>query len=217
MSRVDAVKVGDVHGKLTITAIWTSPKGRMADCICECGAARENVWMRNLYNGNTYCCKGCGLSAKTASKTIHGHSRGSGESSEYQSWCHLIGRCCNPIDSAYESYGGRGITVFDEWRSSFTAFLQYVGLKPTPSHSIDRWPDKNGNYEPGNVRWATPKEQANNTRTNVVISHNGLTMTASEWARSIDVSSQTIINRLAAGWPVERVVTEPSRNRKIQQ
>jgi hypothetical protein len=75
----------------------------------------------------------------------------------------MISRCTNPKVDRFDSYGGRGITVCDRWRTSFTNFYDDLGPRPSPQHSLDRI-DVNGNYEPGNVRWATPLEQAQNKR-----------------------------------------------------
>jgi hypothetical protein len=77
----------------------------------------------------------------------------------------MIRRCYDPRMHAFERYGGCGITVFQPWRDSFEAFARYMGPRPTVHHSIDRWPDKCGNYEPGNVRWASESEQSRNLRT----------------------------------------------------
>lgn len=83
---------------------------------------------------------------------------------EYNSWSGAKYRCFNPKGNGWKNYGGRGITMCPQWRNNFWAFFAHVGRKPSPTHSIDRYPDMNGHYEPGNVRWATKQEQARNSR-----------------------------------------------------
>lgn len=83
---------------------------------------------------------------------------------EYNAWTLMKDRCLNPRSSNYPGWGGRGIKVHPPWIEDFTVFYLDVGPRPTPTHSLDRWPDMNGNYEPGNVRWATKKEQTDNRR-----------------------------------------------------
>ncbi len=82
---------------------------------------------------------------------------------EYPIWAAIKDRCLNPNNQSYKYYGGRGIKIFIDWENSFESFFNYIGKRPSPKHSIDRI-DVNGNYEPGNVRWATIKQQANNKR-----------------------------------------------------
>jgi len=94
------------------------------------------------------------------SRRTHGMTN----SPEFSSWDHMKGRCLNPNHHAYADYGGRGITVHGPWIKSFESFYEYMGPMPRPGYSIDRWPDNDGNYEPGNVRWATPLEQVRNRR-----------------------------------------------------
>ena len=83
--------------------------------------------------------------------------------SEYTAWCNMRSRCYKKTNKAYGNYGGRGIRVCDKWNKSFVAFYEDMGDKPTPDHSLDRV-DVNGDYEPGNCRWATAEVQANNKR-----------------------------------------------------
>ncbi|HEX7893188.1 MAG TPA: hypothetical protein VF447_03285 [Terriglobales bacterium] len=84
---------------------------------------------------------------------------------EYRAWAGMIQRCTNPKHARWADWGGRGITVCERWRS-FENFYADMGNRPSPAHSLDRFPDNDGNYEPGNVRWATRSEQQLNKRPN---------------------------------------------------
>lgn len=83
---------------------------------------------------------------------------------EFGTWCAMVERCYYPRHIAYADYGGRGIRVCNRWRNSFEAFVKDMGPKPSPAHSIDRYPNSDGHYELGNCRWATPREQRLNQR-----------------------------------------------------
>lgn len=123
----------------------------------------------------------------------------------------MIERCTNPRASDFPSYGGRGIAVCDRWRHDFSAFLADLGERPA-GMSLDRI-DVNGNYETGNVRWATTEGQARNTRKSVVITHAGRTQNLIEWARETGINRGTIRLRLRAGWSVEKALTTPAASR----
>jgi len=139
-------------------------------CQCECGNINI-VSGTKLRRAKSLQCKSC-ASRKVA--ITHGMATRGKIAPEYNSWSQMKTRCLNPNDKKYSIYGGRGIKVFLEWINSFERFFAYMGKKPTPIHSIDRI-DVDGNYEPGNVRWASPKEQANNRRkVPVIASYNGL-------------------------------------------
>jgi hypothetical protein len=117
-------------------------------------------------------------------------------------------RCAIPSASGYRNYGGRGIRVCERWRESFLAFLDDVGCRPTGRHSLDRI-DTNGNYEPGNVRWATTTEQATNCRRNRRLTHDGKTQTLVEWARDYQLNPDTLASRIGKlGWSMERALAE---------
>ena len=118
----------------------------------------------------------------------------------------MLTRCTNPQCPKYKDYGGRGITVCERWKE-FTNFLADMGEKPTPKHTIDRFPNNNGNYELSNCRWATNKEQSRNRRNNHVIEAFGKKQTMIEWAEESGIPFRRLQNRLQRGWTAERAIT----------
>lgn len=174
---------------------------------CDCGSTVE-VDAHKLVSGHTQSC-GC-LQRERSAEKKRTHGRGSTATGRvdpvHQAWSHMIQRCTNPKDPRYPSYGGRGIRVCDRWRASFADFLADVGERPSSEHSIDR-KDNDGNYEPGNVRWATRLEQANNQRSNRRITMNDVTRTLAEWCAIRGVPVRLASQRLARGWTPERALS----------
>lgn len=127
----------------------------------------------------------------------------------YSTWCSMLRRCYNSKEKAFPNYGARGIMVCERWRTSFENFLADMGVRPR-GRSLER-KDVHGDYEPGNCRWATPVEQANNTRRNRLLTYGGRTQTQTEWARDIGIAHGTLHARLAAGWPLGKALTQPLR------
>lgn len=136
---------------------------QMWGCLCDCGGIKT-ARLAHLNSGATRSC-GC-LSRDTTSinRTTHGCAKPSGHSPEYTSWRCMRNRCNDPKHIEFHRYGAKGVIVCSRWQFSFQNFLKDMGRKPTPKHSIDRFPNPYGNYELGNCRWATAKEQANNKR-----------------------------------------------------
>ena len=114
-------------------------------------------------------------------------------------------RCLNPNHKSFNRYGGRGITICQRWLDSFQNFLDDMGTMPI-GMSLDR-KDVNGNYEPGNCRWATSEEQANNKANNRVLEFKGKKQTIAQWAREVGMSREALRHRLNAGWSSEDALT----------
>lgn len=178
-------------------------------CTCDCGASAD-VKAIKLTTGRTSSC-GC-FRRENSARMLFRH--GGAGTPEHLAWQQMRRRCCKPGSKSYGDYGGRGITVCDKWMNSFEAFFADVGKRPSPGHTLDRI-DVNGNYEPGNVRWATKIEQANNTRANRVLTVGGETMTMSQWARRVGRSAGLIHWRLNKGWTPESAVLKPVRRKRF--
>lgn len=125
---------------------------------------------------------------KSGGQPTHGEASVKTVTREYEAWCRMIGRCYNENNKVYIKYGGRGIKVCDRWVKSYQSFLDDMGRRPSSKHSLDRYPDNNGNYEPANCRWATTKEQNRNYRRNRWFEQNGVKMLVSEWAEYFNIS-----------------------------
>lgn len=161
-------------------------------------------WAREYRKKKTL---GLPVPVRGANLLKHGVTR----SPEHRSWLSMMTRCVwsRPERADYHLYQGKGITVCDRWLDS-AAFLADMGPKPTAKHSLDRI-DPNGNYEPANCRWATPKEQANNWgHRNRRVNFNGECLSLDEWAAKIGICRESLRDRLKNGWSVERALTTPA-------
>ena len=187
---------GAKFGKLTVLKKAGINKHRQTiwQCICDCG---ENTKTTTYYlrSGHTTSC-GCVQKNMLGNNT---RKHGMSGTKTYSVWQHMLRRCLDSKDKCYESYAARGITVCKRWLT-FENFLADMGERPA-GLSIDR-KNNNGNYEPGNCRWATPKEQSRNTRTNRSVTYNGKTQCVSEWAEELGISMNTIKSRIKYKWPI---------------
>lgn len=205
--------IGERFGRLVVMerAPVSSTGHSMWKCTCDCGKDTVCAGSR-LWNGYTRSC-GC-LRHDTGVKNGRATLRhGMCGTPEYRSWLSMIQRCTNANSKVYTQHGARGIKVCARWRHSFENFYADMGLRPSDEHSLDRYPNNDGNYEPGNCRWATMQEQSRNRRTNVIITAFGKTAPLIEFVAIYDRASMTrysrVRRRLSKGWDVERALTEP--------
>lgn len=190
----NSLRIGFRFGRFTL--FWRSYAGRRWGVICDCGHERYHD-TRQIVEGRVLCplCdKDCELPKKVSRP-------------EYKAWHNMIARCTHKHHALWSYYGARGIEVCGEWRVSYHAFITDMGPRPSNKHSLDRI-DNDGNYEPGNCRWATAKQQARNQRKTYGAKYTfrGETLKISEWSKRLGVPSCTLTYRIKK-WGVERALS----------
>lgn len=194
---------GQRFGRLTVLHRDDARREKNAHwiCRCDCGAIRS-VQRGALRDGLTKSC-GC---HRAATRSTHGQTRHQVYAPEYRSWRSMRQRCMNPNAASYRYYGGRGITICERWLWSYENFLADMGPRPSPKHTLDRI-ENDGNYEPGNCRWATAEEQSANRRVTSAVTAFGETAPLTSWARAAGININTLRNRLEDGWRAEDALT----------
>ena len=213
MGRKGTDLTGKRFGKLEILEpAYKDKYGWKWRCKCDCGN-EVILYGRAMLSGGTRSCGCLNKIAVSEARTTHHKSK----NRLYPIWAAIKQRCLNPHSSVYEYYGGRGIEMCSEWRDSFEAFYEwaiangYDENAPRGECTIDRI-DVNGNYEPSNCRWVNIIAQANNMRTQRLITWNGKTMGLSAWARELGIKRSTLNSRLECGWSLEKAfTTSPTR------
>ncbi len=210
------VKAGDTYNLLTVieeveSVFYSRMRSRRVLCRCECGKETV-VRLSRIRSGETKAC-GC---LQGLSSIRHGHAIRGTRSITYATWKSMRQRCLDPNASNYHLYGGRNIHICQQWED-FTAFLEDMGDRPSPNHTIDRI-NPDGDYAPGNCRWATAKEQGRNRRTNRMLTYKGETFCLVEWAERIGMNLDTLTDRLRkGGYTVEEALTLPvGSKRKLE-
>jgi hypothetical protein len=190
--------------------VTSDASGARRLCRCDCGTVRY-VLAQDLKNGKSTNC-GCvreraWRAAAKAAVTKHGMTN----STEFRIWTDMRRRCHDPRRPDYHRYGGRGITVCDEWRESFEAFYRDMGPRP-PGRTLDRLHNDQG-YNKQNCIWATKKRQDRNRRTNRIVEVDGIRMTLADAAERYGIHYPTLLGRLGArGWPLMKALTTPVAN-----
>ncbi len=201
---------GQVFGLLTVIELDRRDERSRAFWQCQCECGKLNVVRGDFLRAKRVISCGCeGRRRVSAAAKRHGQAWPK-RSSEYAIWIAMRQRCGNESCKAYPNYGGRGISVCERWMK-FEDFFADMGTRPSQGHSIERI-DNNGNYEPSNCCWATMAQQAKNKRpkkqrkTVKQVSHNGESLTISEWANRLGVTPECLRMRLHC-WPIERALT----------
>lgn len=205
--RVDVGKYVDLSGRRfeRLTCLFCIGQAKdTAVFLCRCDCGRLSICRgKNLLAGVTRSC-GCLQKQRTkAAVTKHGRST----DPVYKRWTAMVQRCTNPNNDSFHKYGARGIRVCERWMN-FDLFVQDMG-EPPPGMTLER-KNNDGNYEPGNCKWATPREQAYNTRKfygALALTRAGETKSVREWSESLGMKLGTLYWRLERGWPVERVLS----------
>jgi len=184
--------IGTKVNKLTVIKFDKSVKkndgnryNHFVFCECECGNIKSiNIYQLSKNRKRTTQSCGCLPIRKKLSLNR-----------EYFIWSAMKDRCFNTNNKAYKNYGGRGITVSENWINNYPQFISDMGFRPSKKHTLERI-DNNQSYCKENCRWATRQEQMSNTRRNVYITHDGITLTQAQWARKLGIDARTISSRL---------------------
>lgn len=210
MKKIITNLVGRQFAQLTVQTFVgvTAMKMPIWTARCSCG---NDVVVRSqeLLQGDTRSCGCLHRAAVVARNKSYAKHRAKNKPA-YSSWQSMIQRCCNPLSKDYPRWGGRGIKVSPVWRHSYLTFVRDLGERPQGT-SLERI-NVNGDYEPGNCRWATPKQQASNRRSSHIVVFMGKRMTLTQLAESCGVNDATLRQRICKrGMSVEAAATTPVR------
>lgn len=207
---------GEVYGALTVLELAEKREGSPRAwwvCRCECGQTIEAMG-NTLKRGMKKACGVDGHFWRPARGQHYVDPNRRTLRPEYKSWSSMKDRCLNPNHDKFKHYGGRGITVCAEWLDSFDAFCADMGPRPEGT-SIER-DDVNGNYEPGNCRWATPKEQARNQRRTIFVEYEGVRQKLCDLCERFGLPLSNVRGRLVSGWDLHEALTTPIHQPEIK-
>lgn len=198
---------GQLFGRYTAIGFVEIKPGYGALWLCRCSCENKTeriIKSGSLCSGHTKSCGCLYRETRQSSATTHGCS----SDPIYQ--CHkgMMARCYDKTHVSYSKYGGRGVTVHLPWHD-VEQFKKDMPPRPTPDHTLDRFPNRRGNYEPGNVRWATHTEQQRNMKSNVYITFEGQTRCLQEWSEIKGWHRSKIKNRRYAGWSDHDILSTP--------
>jgi hypothetical protein len=205
-TKLEPMAPGQRYGRLVAFEFRGRLKGRgqLWRFHCDCGCIVD-LMVHSIRAGGTKSC-GC-LKRELLSGRTTARTHGMTYSPEFNVWRTMKKRCENPNHDSYPLYGGQGVIVCARWRKSFANFFADMGPRPSPTHSLDRFPDKDGDYEPGNCRWATIMEQARNRCSNVFVMVSGRRLILKDACKELGLDYARTKKRLSAyGWSFDRAV-----------
>jgi hypothetical protein len=204
----DGSMIGQKFGSLTVIGIGKSNGIKpvsIVPCKCDCG---EEVFCASGHLIKGVACRKCGNLKISKANSTHGQRK----SPEYRVWVAMKNRCLNVKSSNWPNYGGRGISVCDEWKR-FENFMSDMGQRPSLGHTIDRLDNSKG-YSKENCRWATKAEQTRNRSISRKLTVKGETKTLGEWAEQYGMLYGTLQDRIYSGWAHEDAVLTPIGKRR---
>jgi hypothetical protein len=207
--RIGVDLTGNRFGKLKVISrseTRNKYKDVLWNCLCDCGNSKLCTTGALQHGGNTSC--GC----------TQGHpTHGDWALRVRRIWMGMIARCYSPTATSYHNYGAKGVTVCEEWLDYFV-FKEWAYKSGYEDNlTLDRFPDKKGDYGPTNCRWATYKQQANNKTNNAILNIDNQSKTISEWADLSGINQSRISTRIKLGWDVKRAVFQPITKNKISK
>jgi len=202
------INPGDKYGRFTVLREESGYKKRHFFCRCECGN-KKTVRLDSLRNGNIVSCGCYNKEISIKANTKHGMQK----ERIYRIWQAMKQRCFNKKNSHYKNYGGRGITVCEEWLS-FDAFKNWAYENGYQDDLTIERIDVNGIYKPTNCTWLGSDEQKRNTTVSKKLYHDGREMTLRQWAKEVGISASTLSTRLKKGWTLEQALRTPSGGKR---
>lgn len=201
------LKVGDKFGRLTVLETYVIRKNGQTRNYCRCKCSCGNIVDIRMDCIGTKYGRTCSCGCYRDEKNKRGKTHGKSNDSEYNTWISMKQRCLNPNAPNFHLYGGSGIKICDRWLHSFENFLEDMGEKPSPNHSIDRI-NVYGDYEPSNCRWATNEEQQNNKKNNVKVEFNGLSYSIKELSEKFGIKQSRIRNWRRRGLDIQERINK---------
>ena len=204
--------IGLRFGRLIVLRDVATPgaRKRLLECRCDCGEMAV-VALSNMTTGHTKSCGCLNVEGTIRRSRTHGFS----DTATHRVWMSMRDRCGNPKNKRFAGYGGRGIVVCERWQK-FENFRADMGERPD-GMTLDRFPNNDGNYEPGNCRWATWSEQAQNKRNNLMIEIDGQTKCLAGWSRILGVNAGVVQRRISRGWPRDKALLEPKKSQRAKR